>query len=383
LPLVAEIADGDVHDLRGDPEFEHYVVWRALDANGTLFLSSGNDVVKSWPAPPQASGFSSADDWRVYTLVGGEDGIVLQVAEDLAHRREAFYNTLIAMLSPLVLLLPLSVLAVWLVVRRAMRPVHWLGVELGKRGGGNLDLIEPGRLPLELQPLVGDVNRMMERLGHAIAAERAFAANSAHELRTPVAAAGAQAQLLAAELAGSSHGRRAGQLADALRKVGRLVEKLLQLARAEAGVGFSRDPVEIGGLAGFLIAEARRQYPAADLRMERGADALIVEGDGDMIGIVLQNLLDNAVRHGMAGKPILLRVGPGRELSISNAARVPAPEKLARLGERFARAESGADGSGLGLSIARSIMEQMGGRLEIHSPARGRKSGFEVVLRFA
>jgi two-component system OmpR family sensor kinase len=101
---------------------------------------------------------------------------------------------------PLAALVPISVVVIWFTVGRALAPIDDLSREIGKRDRGNLDPLPTAALPTELAAIASSVDRLLDRLRHAIDAERAFAANSAHELRTPVAGALTQIQRLIAEV---------------------------------------------------------------------------------------------------------------------------------------------------------------------------------------
>ena len=124
-------------------------------------------------------------------------------------------------------------LIIWILVRRSLAPLETLRSEIGARGGGNLTPMAIANLPIELETIGGSVNRLFERLRAALDAERAFASNSAHELRTPIAGALAQTQRLIAELPDGPLKRRAHGIEASLSALGHLAEKLLQLARAE------------------------------------------------------------------------------------------------------------------------------------------------------
>jgi two-component system OmpR family sensor kinase len=228
------------------------------------------------------------------------------------------------------------------------------------------------------------VNRLRERLSRALDAERAFAANSAHELRTPVAAARAQAQLLADELREGPSAERARALAATLGRLSRLVEKLLQLSRASSGVALNRQETDLAAIVRVVVNEYRsRKVDTARIVLDPDPPpATSVFTDPDALGIVVQNLIDNALTHGDRTQPVVVSVGAGSSVSVINAGPAVAPDVLASLKQRFVRGPTRAEGSGLGLSIVEAIVAQAGARLDLHSPARGRDDGFEAVVTF-
>jgi two-component system OmpR family sensor kinase len=241
--------------------------------------------------------------------------------------------------------------------------------------------LEAPRLPAELAAIRDGVNLLLRRLRQALEAERSFSANAAHELRTPVAAALAQAQLLAARLpAGGAERAEAEEMAAGLARLGARLEKLLQLSRAEAGVALRLEPVDLLVPLSLLVEEFASQSDVGPrLRFDDGGlDRLMVAADLDALAIALRNLIENALRHGPAGGVVEVSVHAGGQVRVVNGGPAVPPDRLATLPRRFV--SHGSRGSGLGLSIVQTIADQIGGELILRSPARGRTDGFETVL---
>lgn len=138
-----------------------------------------------------------------------------------------------ALLLPLSALIPVSLLGIWLFVRISLRSVIAYRRAVEARGVGDLSPIKVARLPAEIDPLAEAVNHLLERFRKALEAERSFTANSAHELRTPLAATLAQIQRLRHEAPEGPLRVRAAKIEKSLRELARLSEKLMQLAKAE------------------------------------------------------------------------------------------------------------------------------------------------------
>ena len=377
-----EADDGESLSAEFD-DSDAYLTYQVRGADGRVLLRSHDAPAEGFPAPLER-GFTTIDHLRIYTEASRDGRFFVQVAETGARRDMLIRETLIWLIIPLIALVFAAVIAVTLIVRSATRPVLRLKEEIRSRDGANLAPLPAHPLPNELQPIVDAVNRLLARLQRAIAAERSFTAHSAHELRTPIAAAQAQAQLLFDSARGPSERQRARNLLDLLSRLGRLVEKLLQLSRAEAGVG-SAGSSRLREVAGVVIDEYRHRLtggPSPVELRESGAPAGNIAIDPDALGIVLHNLIDNAITHGRPGRPVTVTLGPGARLSIVNEGEAIAADELPRLRERFVRGETEAEGSGLGLSIVDAIMREAGGSLAIHSPATGRTDGFEAVLSF-
>ena len=359
---------------------EEYLIYQIRRADGTVVLRSHDAPEQPFDAAP-APGLSNVGPWRVFTGESPQGDFYIQVAEATAHRSAALLSSFWALLWPIALLLPLSAIGIGLAVRSGLRPVQRLSEELGERHGANLAPVDASRLPSEVLPVGLAVNQLIDRLSTALEAERAFAGNSAHELRTPIAGSLAQTQRLLAELKPGPSRDRALQIEASLLRLRHLSEKLLQLSRAEAGLGAAASPVDLAPALRLLVDDFERSNPGrAELTIDPGAD-LRAAMDVDAFGIVIRNLLENADLYG-AGEPIRITATTGL-VEVSNGGPAVPADKLAQLAKRFVRASSDARGSGLGLSIVESLMRQSGGRLELISPLRGRPDGFAARLFLA
>ncbi|GAB4223677.1 MAG: ATP-binding protein [Kiloniellaceae bacterium] len=363
-------------------EHEEYLVYQVRDASGHVLLRSHDAPERAFPAALER-GHAEVGDWRFFTERVPPGRLFVQVGEPLSHRREALYETMAGVAAPLGLLIPLAGLVIFWTVRRSLLPVAEARAALNTRGGSDLSPLPCDGMPEELAPIILEVNRLLARLDKVLESERAFAANSAHELRTPVATALAQTQRLAAELRGTPQLARCDQIAATLHRLGDLVEKLLQLARAEAGIALSRDPVDVMPALRLVVEELmRRGDGAARLAFgDGGHERLVACMDIDAFAIVLRNLIDNALRHGREGGPVVVSLDDGGAIHVVNGGPVVPAERLATVTERFERGAGKAEGAGLGLAIVETILEQSGGSLELRSPARGRSDGFEAILR--
>lgn len=303
------------------------------------------------------------------------------MADPLEHRREAASEGLYTLILPMLVLAPLSIIAIWFIVWRALAPIAVLREEIGRRDGTNLAALAPGEIPRELKGIVASVDRLLERLRAALAAEREFTANSAHELRTPIAGALAQTQRLLAELPEGPARKRALQIEASLTALARLAEKLLQLARAEAGIGSSADEVDLIPVVRLIVSDFQRAQPSSGrlyLDIPDGA-GLTCRVDVDAFAMALRNLIENALLHGDGGE-VRIALAPPGTISVVNGGMVVPAHKLQGLRQRFKRGETAGDGSGLGLAIAEMLVRQIGCRLELLSPASGRRDGFEAWI---
>lgn len=392
--LLILVAD-DVE--RGDAAGSNARLDNVVPASGDEYLTyqlrndSGDVLLRSHDAPavpfdaPLRQGFWRSDTHQFYTAATrGDDGLYLQVADALANRREALLEGAMALFLPVLLLVPASIALVWFIVRRTLTPIDELRQAIASKDGGNLAVIPREATPRELLPIVRSVNLLLARLKSALDAEREFTANSAHELRTPIAGALAQTQVLIDELPAGPKKARARQIEASLVKLGRLAEKLLQLARAEAGLGTAETPVDLARVLELVVLDFQRDPQVAGrLRLRRAGGATLRRpASEDGFAIALRNLIENALVHGAAAAPVDVFLDLEGTVRIVNDGPLLADWELETIRKRFGRGRTSAEGSGLGISIAERLLAQMQARLELISPPEGRSGGLEARIVF-
>ena len=222
----------------------------------TLLQSSSADL--SVFGEQSIVGFTTTATHRVYGASALRETLFLQIAEPLSYRRKAVLEATVALLLPLLFLIPLSMLGIWLFVRYSLRNVRSYRHAIEARGVGNLSAIQMDKLPAEVSPIADAVNRLIDRLRRALETERRFTANSAHELRTPLAAALAQVQRLPHEVPDGPLQVRATQIETSLKELSRLTEKLMQLAKAEGGGVLSEVPQDLVVLLAQDVGQLQR-----------------------------------------------------------------------------------------------------------------------------
>lgn len=330
---------------------------------------------------PVSAGFAETQAWRIYTVQHPTRGLYLQVADPLEERIDAVNRTLLGLIVPLTALLPLIAFMLLRIARSELRVLDALSQEIGLRDGQLLHPIRMPDLPRELQSVSDHVNRLLERLAQALDVERALAANAAHELRTPLAAARVRLQTAL------DHGLPRGEVEaalSALQLLGQRTEKLLQLSRAESSMPFTRDRVDLVLLATTVAQEFWQEERAVDRLDLVGPDEVgdsspVALGDFDALAIAVRNLVENALRYAPEG-PVELIVGPGCRIAVrDHGPGVPAQD-LQTLQQRHVRHSTQRVGYGLGLSIVSTIAQKHGAALVLASPPAGQAQGFEACL---
>ena len=355
-------------------------------------------VLVYWSQPgaglpvPVTEGYSDvAHDgrvWRVYTHVSGEHA--LQVAHALDERREVAAQAALRTLLPLALLIPFLGVLIWYAVGRGLRPLDSVSRAVAMRRPDAMSPLAEGGLPRELQPLAASLNALLARLDEALAAQRRFTADAAHELRTPLAALALQVELAERAPDGPARAAAMDDLKAGVARASRLVEQLLTMARLEPDAlarNFAR--VDLAVLANDAIVA---RAPIADARGIdlgcTGTASVPVHGDPASLATLLANLLDNALRFTPEGGrvDVAMTDESGRAvLSVADTGPgVPAAERE-RVFERFHRGVQPDDavhglGSGLGLSIVRRIAEAHGATVNLEDGAGG--TGLVARVRF-
>lgn len=361
-------------DIRGHNE---YLVYQVLDAKGGVLLRS-HDA----PAVPLAAaltpGFSDSANARIYTEATDDLRYFIHVAEPSAHRKDTLLGILKFLVIPLAAVIPVAVLAILWAIRSAQGPINRYGRAIGEVTGTRLQPIDLDGLPAELKSIGASVNQLISRLKAAIQAERFFAENTAHELRTPLATALAQLQLIDAGTIEPVSADRIVKIRTTLLGLEKLVTKLLQLAKAESGVAMNFRTIDLCRITEMIVADARSSSRGREYRLQRPQKAVVANADVDALGIVLLNLLENANQYATPGTVIEIDVSEDRSISVSNECAALDPTMLEKITARYQRGSAIGSGLGIGLAIVEALVNQSKGTLEFASPMGGKNGGFKA-----
>jgi two-component system OmpR family sensor kinase len=282
---------------------------------------------------------------------------------------------------PLLVVLPVALVAIILAVRFSLDPLRRFRSRLEARGARDLSEVPAEGLPTEIGPLAETLNSLLARLREAFEAERSFAANAAHELRTPLAGAIAQAQRLRSETSEPVTEARAAEIEATLKRLTRLSERLMQLARAEGGRLRMDRSGDLRAVARVVVDDLERASTKDRIALTLPSTAVMSDIDPDAFAILCRNLVENALRHGAENTTVQVALTADGLLSVANDGPVLPLNTLDRLTARFERANASADGSGLGLAIVAAIADRIGSSLVLESPRPGASSGFQASLR--
>ncbi len=324
---------------------------------------------------------TNAGTWRVFSA--WHDGLTIQVAQHRLAREALALGVALRTLAPFLFALPLMGWLIWRLVGREARVLASTARAVAKRTPESLDPIEDEAVPEEVRPLVDALNGLMGRLGGALAQQRRFIADAAHELRTPLTALKLQLQLAERAQDSAEREKAHATLREGIARATHVVEQLLTLARADPeAAGVPRVAVDLQELARQVVQSEEAAAAARGMKIEldsrlRGNDAsggnAAIVGDRAALRALLENLLDNAMRHGAGPVTVrAYRVGAGAVIEVEDRGGGIAPAERERVFDRFYRGEAASEGgTGLGLSIVRRIAERHGGAVELRDAPGG------------
>ncbi len=317
--------------------------------------------------------------------VGVTGAVLVQVAEGEDKRIALASDISSAVLMSQFLILPLALLLVSFGLSKGIEPLDELRRRIRSRVPQDLSPIDPLRAPEEVRPFIDSINELMARLDASLRARQRFVADAAHQMRTPLAGLKTQAELALRDGDGAGVEHAVRQIAAGADRASRLVSQLLALARAERDAPSPMAPEDLVALAREIV---REWYPkAVDRGIVLGFEApdapRLVRANAALLRELLANLLDNAIRFTEPGGEVLVRLSGDDivELAVEDSGIGVPPAERELVFERFYRVlGTGAEGSGLGLSIVREIAALHGGSVRLEANPRGKGSVFRAAF---
>lgn len=324
---------------------------------------------------------TEGERWRVYSTLAR--GRVIQVGQPFEVRERIAATAALRSLTPLLFFAPLMALAIWWLVGRSLRPVERIASELRRRDATRLDPVSEAQIPIEVEPMVQSLNGLLERLRGSFAAQRAFVADAAHELRTPIAALKLQAGLMARARDDQARAEALRELHAGIDRSAHLVDQLLTLARSEPEARTAPgDAIDLACVSRNVVAEMLPLAQARGSRIEFSSPEQVpLRGDANALHSLLRNLIDNALRHSPEGSHVHVQLEQDDRtvrLTVDDDGPGIAVEERERVFNRFYGRTSGGDaGSGLGLAIVKAVIDRHAGRIELDRSPPG---GLRVIV---
>jgi two-component system sensor histidine kinase QseC len=364
-----------------------YQIW---NTKGELLLHSNNSAHLSLKNIPV--GFSDIEldgaDWRVYTEIDPQTHNKIVVAELYEIRNLLADNITRNNAYILLLTYPFFGLLIWIIVGVALRSITRVTNEISNRASTYLEPVDANAIPIEIKPLVTELNQLFIRLKLAFNRNKRFAGDAAHELRTPLAALKTQAQVA---LKLENETERHNALLKVIQGVDRsthVVSQLLTLSRLNQEDTLNDiHPVDIHKVATEIIAYLA---PIAlekniDIELKPAPQNCTIMGNDTSIGILIRNVVDNAIRYTSANGAVTVSILNEKDYIIfrvvDTGPGIPL-ELRERVFERFYRIlGTSAAGSGLGLAIVSQIAELHHAEISLNTPPDGTGLQFSIAFQ--
>lgn len=356
----------------------NFQVW---SNDGKLLLHS--PTAPKIPLAAEVDGYSDKvigkKKWRVFTAYNEKAGVRTVLAERYDTRNELGHRIAQDDLYIMLLTFPLSGLLIWIIIGRGLDSLDRVAQEVANRAPTHLEPVDLKEVPEEIKPVIDELNKLFYRLKEGFEREKRFAADAAHELRTPLAALKAQAQVALHSSNIEEKNLALQKLIASVNRSTHIVQQLLTMSKLvpESSSLNDIDDVNLVTITREVLAMLA---PSAvekqiDLDFEHDEKLPTFAGNLTALGILVRNLVDNAIRYCKEEGTVSVRVyAKDQQLILmvrDNGPGIPT-ELQGRVFERFFRVLGNkSPGSGLGLAIVQQIAVLHGGRVELDSPAEG------------
>lgn len=372
---------------------EHYLdkfnfqVW----ANGGKLLLHSSNAPKT-PLTADTDGFGDKwlgkQKWRVFTTYNDKAGIRTVLAERYDTRNELGHRIAQDDLYIMLLTFPLSGLLIWIIIGRGLDSLDRVAKEVANRAPSHLEPVNIEAIPEEIKPVIDELNHLFYRLKEAFEREKRFAADAAHELRTPLAALKAQAQVALNTSDMNEKNMALQKLLASVNRSTHIVQQLLTMSKLvpEAANINDLDEINLAKIAREILAMLAPSAveKSIELAFEHDESTPTFPGNPTAISILIRNLVDNAIRYCKERGHVIVKVYHEKNTVIlavqDNGPGIP-NELQARVFERFFRVLGNkGTGSGLGLAIVQQICALHNAEIVLDSPHHG--TGLIVKILF-
>ena len=373
-----------------DKNIHNTIEFQIWDSDGRMILHS--QIAPTIPFSNGKEGLStlwlSGKSWQVYTLYNPTTRLTIMVAERSNYRQHLESQLTQDSVIIMIITYPFLGLLIWMIVGRGLDSLKKVAKEVKNRAPTNLTPVNIESVPTEIEPLVGELNHLFDRLGEAFERNKRFTADAAHELKTPLAALSAQAQVA---LRAATPEERKQALLKVLAGVNRsthVVQQLLTLSRMSPDTNLDHQmaPVNLAKqtseMAALLAPEAIAKN--IDLELLQPDSPAIISANVTSINILIRNLIDNAIRYTQDNGFVKIDIHESKDsVTLTVTDNGPGiPEELReRVFERFFRIIGNpTTGSGLGLGIVLQIAKLHNADIKLETPKTGK--GLQVRIIF-
>lgn len=363
-----------------------FQVW---DKNGRMLLRSSDSFNISLKNAPD--GFSDQvihkNDWRIYSTMDKSLKVKIVVAELYNLRRELGDDIAHSNANILLITYPVFGILVWFIISLALRSVTRVTNEISNRASTFLEPVQTTEIPVEIKPLVAELNQLLSRLKLAFERNKRFSADAAHELRTPLAALKTHLQVALKAKTDTDRAKALQSVIESVDRSSHVVAQLLTLSRlGEEETLTDVKPFDLHKLATEIIAYLAPHALEKNIEIELAPRPTkpIILGNDTAIGILIRNIVDNAIRYTPPDgevKVAIIVTASQIILRVTDTGTGIPPELRERVFERFFRIlGTKASGSGLGLAIVNQIANLHHAMISLSTPANGIGLQFDVAF---
>lgn len=364
-------------------------IFQIWSQNGKLLMHSSHEREISFREVPP--GFSDkiidGDDWRIYSEHDNTTQSTLVVAELYNLRRELTDDIARSNANILLITYPVFGLLVWFIISFALRSITRVTNEISNRASTFLEPVQLTQIPLEIKPLVAELNRLFIRLKLAFERNKRFAADAAHELRTPLAALKTNLQVALQSNDDTDRNKAFQKVLESVDRSSHVIAQLLTLSRlGEEGALVDIKPFNLHRLATEILAYIAPHALEKNIEIELApspAEPTIL-GNDTAVGILIRNVVDNAIRYTPPGGEVKISIidtGTQIILRVCDTGTGIPVELRERVFERFYRIlGTKASGSGLGLAIVRQISSLHHATITLATSPKGIGLQFDVAF---
>jgi two-component system sensor histidine kinase QseC len=375
-----------IYETLGNNEFDepyedkfHFQVW---NSNGKLLLRSNS--APDEPLSDGITGFSEriidSQPWRVFTVYSSRAQLSIVVAERYETRSELEHRIAQDETFIMLLIYPLLGMMIWVIVGRGLSSLKRIAHEVSHRAPHYLEPVNLEEVPLEIIPVIDELNKLFLRLQEAFERDKRFAADAAHELRTPLAVLRTQAKFALKTTDGLERQQALQKVIQGVDRSTHVVQQLLTLSRLTPDINRITNPqnVVLDRVAADVIATLAPLAVEKQLDIElllTSNEPFLIKGDPTAISILIRNLVDNAIRYTPPkGRVEVAVTQTDRTIELNIIDSGPGiPEELrGRVFERFYRIIGTQEqGSGLGLAIVNQIAAFHAAKVSLSTPSSG------------
>ena len=329
--------------------------------------------------------YDDDDNWRIFWRTAANGKLIIAVGQELDYREDLIEEMIFGQMWIWFASLPILIIVLGWLIHKELRPIKRLSQEVQTRKSGDVSLLNTEGLPVEILPLVKNLNQFFDRTSAMLQRERRFTSDAAHELRSPLAALRIQTEV--AQLAGDDGELREQallHLTQGIDRASQLIEQLLTLSKLDNLQELEElQPIDWEGIIQSLIAE---RYFVAEKRkitlaFEKESEPKQKQGQSILVSLMLRNLLDNAIKYCPEDTTVSVKIASSQIIVEDNGGGVE-PEDLKKLGQRFYRpAGQNEKGSGLGLSIVMRIAELHRFKVRLENVIKeGQRIGLKALI---